>query len=666
MDEPRPEPSTEAVPAPEEPHEWHRVLGADELADHRVTTVTVGRRSLCVTRVGDTYGALDNACPHQGGPLGEGSIEHGWLRCPWHGYDFSPCDGTPPPPFSDGPAAYAVDVRDDGVYAALPPEEERGRTVSDVLVETMTNWGVRAVFGMVGHSNLGFADALRAAEERGDLRYIAVRHEGAAAFAVSAYGKLTGEVAACFAIAGPGSTNLLTGLYDARVDRAPALAISGQVPSRVKGRGAFQDLDLDRAFADVASYTQTLHADSHHAELMTLACKHAIVGRGVSHLVIPDELQTVPAPRRAGGPRGRIGDDRIAPPAGPLREAVDHLALAERPVFVVGHGARHDMEPIVALAERCGAPVLTTFKAKGQISDHHPLGAGVLGRSGTPVASYLMNESDLLVVWGASFSNHTGIAPYKTTIQVDDDPLALGRFHPIDVPVQGDVGVTAVAIGDALPGSIAAVDQRPDVAYRWEIWRAEKRSRVGDDLGGGIGSAALFDALGRHVADDAVICVDVGNNAYSFGRYFEVERQSVLMSGYLGSIGFALPAAMGAWAAVGSVSDGTERQIVAVAGDGGFGQYAMEMTTAVRHGMDITVVLLDNGELGKISKAQRAGRFDVWQPDLDNPDFAEFARLCGAHAEQVSRRDELDEAVAAAVAHAGPSLVHVRADVALI
>ena len=170
----------------------------------------------------------------------------------------------------------------------------------------------------------------------------------------------------------------------------------------------------------------------------------------------------------------------------------------------------------------------------------------------------------------------------------------------------------------------------------------------------------------RQVAEDAVIAVDVGNNAYSFGRYFEVERQSVLMSGYLGSIGFALPAAMGAWAAVGSVSDGTERQIVAVAGDGGFGQYAMEMTTAVRHGMDITVVLLDNGELGKISKEQRAGRFDVWQTDLVNPDFAEFARLCGAHAEQVSRRDELDEAVAAAVAHAGPSLVHVRADVALI
>ena len=211
-----PRPSTEPVAEPTDPHEWHRVLDLDELGDHRVTAVTVGRRALCITHVGDAYGVLDNACPHQGGPLGEGSIEHGWLRCPWHGYDYSPCNGSPPPPFTDAPEAYAVDVRDDGVYVALPPEPDRQRTVSDVLVETMTNWDVRVVFGMVGHSNLGFADALRAAEERGDLRFVAVRHEGAAAFAVSAYGKLTGRAAACFAIAGPGSTNLLTGRRTAR------------------------------------------------------------------------------------------------------------------------------------------------------------------------------------------------------------------------------------------------------------------------------------------------------------------------------------------------------------------------------------------------------------------------------------------------------------------
>ncbi|MFM2078623.1 MAG: putative thiamine pyrophosphate-containing protein YdaP [Actinomycetota bacterium] len=642
-------------------HRWHRVLGLDELDDQRVTTVVVGRRQLCLTRVGETYGALDNACPHQGGPLGEGSIEHGWLRCPWHGYDYSPLTGVPPPPFTDAPAAHAVEVRDDGVYVALPPEPPPQRTTSDVLVETMTNWGVSAVFGMVGHSNLGFADALRRAEERGDLRFVAIRHEGAAAFAASAYGKLTGTAAACFAIAGPGSTNLLTGLYDARVDRAPVLAVSGQVPSKVKGRGAFQDLDLERAFSDVALYSQTVQAGSDHAELMSTACRHAIVGRGVAHVILPDEVQVLPSDRPAGGPMGRVADRRTTPPAEVLHAALLRLAAAQRPVFVVGHGARRDMPAVIALAERLHAPVLTTFKAKGQISDRHPLGAGVLGRSGTPVASYLMNESDLLVVFGASFSNHTGISPYTPTIQVDDDPMALGRLQAVDIPVLGDVGATAAALSAGLSSTTGSVDQRADVAERWRIWRAEKSARIADDRGHGVGSAALFDALTHHADPRAVICVDVGNNAYSFGRYFEVERQTVLMSGYLGSIGFGLPAAMGAWAAIGG-----DRQVIAVAGDGGFGQYAMEITTAVRHDMDLTVVLLDNGELGKISKEQRAGQLDVWQTSLVNPDFAAFAQSCGAQGLTVHRRDELDHALSAALGHRGPSLAHVRTDVALV
>jgi len=221
---------------------WHKVADLDDLPEGRIKTVHVGRRSLALAHYQGAYGALDNRCPHQGGPLGEGSIEHGWLRCPWHGYDYNPLDGTPPEGFSDAPTCFATEVRDDGVYVALPAETVRARTVSDVLVETMVNWGITHVFGMVGHSNLGFADAMRVAEEKGDLTFIGIRHEGAAAFAASAYGKLTGELAACFGIAGPGSTNLMTGLYDAKADRAPILAISGQVASSVKGRGAFQDL----------------------------------------------------------------------------------------------------------------------------------------------------------------------------------------------------------------------------------------------------------------------------------------------------------------------------------------------------------------------------------------------------------------------------------------
>jgi pyruvate oxidase len=524
------------------------------------------------------------------------------------------------------------------------------------------------VFGMVGHSNLGVADALRLQEEAGALRFIGIRHEGAASFAISAYGKLTGRPAAALAIAGPGATNLLTGLWDAHVDRAPALALTGQVDTQVLGPGAFQEIDLRAAFGGVARWSQTVLAASRHAELMSLACKHAILGRGPTHLVFPDEVakQAAPAGAKATGPEGRVASQAIAPPEAAMTEALALLGAARRPVIIVGHGARFDMPAITALAETLRAPVLTTFKGKGLIADDHPLGCGVLGRSGTPVASWFMNEADLLVVLGASFSNHTGISPKKPTIQVDFEAMALGKFHPVTVPVWGELSVTVAAL-QARIGEVATVDQAPEVAERWAIWRAEKASRLRDDRGRGVSSAAIFEALTRAAPADAIVAVDVGNNAYSFGRYFECKAQAVLMSGYLGSIGFSLPAAMGAWAATQEDDPRWRgRAVISVSGDGGFAQYMAELTTAVKYGMKITHVLVNNSELGKISKEQRAGHWHVWQTELRNPNFAEFATSCGALGVRVTERAGLDEALARALAHPGPALVEVMADVELV
>jgi pyruvate oxidase len=288
---------------------------------------------------------------------------------------------------------------------------------------------------------------------------------------------------------------MLTGLYDAKADRAPVLALSGQVASKVLGRGAFQDVDLNAAFAAVARSSHCVLAGSDHAELVSLACKTALLERDVTHLVFPDEVQTLPAAgREPATPEGRVPDRRIAPPSASLAAAVARIGRSRRPLFIVGNGARQAMEPVVALAEQLGAPVATTFKAEGQISDHRPLGCGVLGRSGTPIASWFMNECDLVVAFGASFSNHTGIAPYKPIVQVDFDPMALGRFHPVQVPVLGDVGVTARLLADALSTGAAGIDQRPEVAERWAIWSEEKGRRRGDDFGKGMNAAAVFDA----------------------------------------------------------------------------------------------------------------------------------------------------------------------------
>jgi pyruvate oxidase len=644
---------------PDEPGAWHRVEVDDLPEEGRVGSLVVDGRAVALSRCGGRLGALENRCPHQGGPVGEGSIENGWLRCPWHGYDYDPLTGHPPEGFSDAVTAYDVDERDDGVYVRLPARAEQVRTVGDVVIETLVAHGVDTVFGMVGHSNLGLAEAMRKAEERGQLRYIGIRHEGAASFAASAYGKLTGRPAACFAIAGPGSTNLLTGLYDAKLDGSPVIALSGQVPSSVLGRGAFQDVDLQAVFRDVSVWNATVLAGSDHAELAALAVKHAIDYRGVAHLVFPDEVQVLPSSTAAAQPVGRSAARCIRPDEQVLVDAARAIRAARRPVVIAGAGARDAQRELLAFAESLNAPVLTTFRAKGLVPDTHPLGAGVLGRSGTPVASWLMNEADLLIVVGASFSNHTGIAPYKEIVQIDDEPGAIGRFHAVAHPILADTALGLAALTEAMRGA-AAVDQRPDVAARWELWRAEKRRRVADDRGRGVSAAAVFEALSEALPADAVVAVDVGNHAYSLGRYLESKGQPVLMSGYLGSIGFGYPAALGAWAA------DPYRPIVAVTGDGGFGQYSMEITTAVKHGIPVKHVLLDNHALGKIAKEQVAGDFPVWHTSLHNPDWAAYAELCGATGIKVTSRDQLADAMARMFATDGPVLLHVEQDAALL
>ncbi len=671
---------------------WHRAATPGELADGRVKTVAItheGRvTQVCLTHHKGTFAALQNACPHQGGPLGEGSIECDdkgdcYLRCPWHGWDFHPTSGKPPGGYDDGLETYPVEVRDDGVYVGLEPAAPHERTVTDLMAETMTAWGVTSVFGMVGHSNLGLADAIRRRCDAGELEYIGIRHEGAAAFAASAFGKLTGRPAACLTIAGPGATNLLTGCWDAKVDRAPMLALTGQVNQQVFGPGAFQELPLAEAFGSVAAFSHTVLPGSDHAELMSLAIKNAVVRSEVAHLIFPDDVQTIPARegKTPGSPAGRLAPTTITPARESIDEALALLRPAKRPVIIVGHGARFEMDAIIALAEELRCPVLTTFKGKGLIGDcgahrgGHALGCGVLGRSGTPIASWFMNEADVLLVFGASFSNHTGITPKKPIIQVDYDRMHLGKFHAVQVPVWGELGVTARILADELRGTSASIDHAPEIAHRWSIWRREKASRLKDDESRGVSSIAVFDAMNRLIPEDAIIAVDVGNNTYSFGRYFEASgRQAVLMSGYLGSIGFGYPAAMGAWAATHAHRLSKDphwqrfkdRPVVCVTGDGGFGQYAWEVNTAVLHRMRITHILLNNNQLGKISKEQQAGHWEVWQTRLTNPDIAAYVTSCGGRGIRVDSRDQLEPALNQALAHNGPATVEVMTDAALI
>jgi thiamine pyrophosphate-dependent acetolactate synthase large subunit-like protein len=569
------------------------------------------------------------------------------LICPWHGYEYHPLTGQPPEGYGDEAAVFPSEMREDGLHVGLPVTEA-APTLMDQMVDVMTDWGVDTVFGMVGHSNLGLADAMRRAEADGRLTYIGIRHEGAGAFAASAYAKLTGRPAACFAIAGPGATNLLTGLWDAKVDRVPILALTGQVNTQVLGPGAFQEIPTAAAFEAVAEWSQTVLSPENAPDLMALAIKHAVVKRDVGHLIFPNNTQEMAGLDSPPDTpvEGRMAAAKIAPPESDLKAAAELLAGAARPVIIVGHGARDHRAEIIELAEQIDAPIITTFKAKGLVSDSHALGCGVLGRSGTPVGSAVMGRSDALLVLGASFSNHTGISKNKPTIQVDFDRMSLGKFHPVDIPLWGEIGRTVADLRGRLE-RVDRPDQRVDIARRWETWRREKARRAKlVDGKGRMHPARLFEALSHLVPDDAVLPVDVGNNTYAFGHYFECTgRQDVIMSGYLGSIGFALPAALGAAVAV----DG-RRRVVSISGDGGLGQYLAEFTTAVKYSLPIVHIVMNNNELAKISREQVGELRPVWQTSLVNPDFAAFAELCGGAGFRIKSGDELDSVLTEALA----------------
>ena len=307
---------------------WHKVAEPDDLPDGRVRAVTAGHvrsRHAC----GDRYGALDNHCPHQGGPLGEGSIEKGLLRCPWHGYDYDPLTGTPPPGFSDAPACFPVEVRDDGVYVGAP-----GRRAArahglrrDGRDDGRLGRHPRVRHGRPLEPRLRRRDA--PPRSAGDLTFVGIRHEGAAAFAASAYGKLTGRPAACFAIAGPGLDQPAhRPLRRQGRPRAGARASSGQVPSKVLGRGAFQDVDLNAAFADVARVLEDRAADvrPRRAHDARAQARDRRARRRAPRAPRRGAGAAVGDGPRASGPIGRVADAAIAPPAGALDDALALIA----------------------------------------------------------------------------------------------------------------------------------------------------------------------------------------------------------------------------------------------------------------------------------------------------------------------------------------------------
>jgi len=379
---------------------------------------------------------------------------------------------------------------------------------------------------------------------------------------------------------------------------------------------------------------------------------YATSQRDIALLVLPDDVQTLPA--AANPPSGPTpAANRLPLTAVDRDRIVGLIAEAHNPLFVIGRGGAGAARQILTLAEKIDAAVATTFPAKGCVPEVHPLATGVLGRSGTPVSAAMQTRSDLIVVFGGGMAPHTGITDKRTVVRIDTDPLASRRNTPnVAVFALADTSEAAEALIDACE-EVDRRELRAWLADRWEWWRSRKRARREIDADGRLTSAAVFNDLGRQIPSDAIVALDVGNTTYSFGRYFEADGQRVVMSGWLGSIGYALPAAIGAAAAYPDLT------IVAIAGDGGFGQYAMELSTVAKYGLNIKVVLLSNDELGKISAEQQLANTHIWATSLENPSWAGMAESLDLFGRKVTTPDELAAGMADLFAHDGPGLLEI-------
>jgi pyruvate oxidase len=523
------------------------------------------------------------------------------------------------------------------------------RTVSEVLVDQLAAWGVNYVFGLPGTTCLGVVDAIR---KHDTIRFIKVRHEEAAALMASAYAKLTGKVGVCLTIAGPGATNLITGLYDAKMDRAPVLALTGQVKLQYIGPGGFQEIDQDALFNSFCVFNKTINSKEQTIELVTLALRHALVERGVAHLTIPNDVQKELLEVEIEPLEGRIPDFRIVN-SELVDRAVRLINEAAQPVIIAGWGARDHADTLLRLAERIKAPIITTYRAKGVVPEDHELALGALGDVGTTMARRFVKAADLLLVFGSSFSEKTNI-PRKKTIQVDFDPMNLAKEFPIDVPILGECGLVLEKLLENVqersnPEVVKAVKQEK------ETWFA-RLDQEADAEASPLRAPFIMRVLREIIDPTAIVTVDVGDNSFWFGRNFVMKQQTLLMSGYLATMGFGLPAAIAAKLAA------PDKQVVCITGDGGFAQVMGEFMTAVQHDLNIIVVILNNKELAMISMEQKIEGYPKFATELDNPNFVDYAVSCGGCGFTVHEPGELKAALEHAITVKKPVIVDIATD----
>jgi len=538
-----------------------------------------------------------------------------------------------------------------------------GKTAADVMVETLIEWGVDTIFGLPGDGINGIMEALREQQDR--IRFIQVRHEEAAAFAACAYAKFTNKMGVCLATSGPGGIHLLNGLYDAKLDGQPVLAITGHTYHDLIGTYYQQDVDLDKLFMDVAVYNERVMGPAHVRSVTNLACRNAISRRSVAHITFPTDFQHEPFDDAMyskedvpGHSSSKWAEPIQVPPPAMLRQAAEILNTGAKVAILAGRGAIGARGELELTAEKLAAPIIKAYLGKGAVPDDSPYTTGGIGLLGTEPSQTALEECDTFLIVGSSFP-YMSFMPKPGSakaVQIDIDPVRIGLRFPIDVGLAGDAKET---LAQLLPLLNTKTDRSfLETAQKgmkdWWALMEERASRKDKPLK----PQRVAAELSKRLRPDAIICGDSGTNTTWLARQIRIRGdQMVSGSGNLATMASGLPYAVGAQVAY------PDRQVVALVGDGGFSMLMAEFATAVKHQLPIKILIFKNNTLGQIKWEQMVF---LGNPEygvaLQPIDFVKFAEACGGSGFHLEDPGDVGKVLDKALSSPGPVVIEAEVD----
>jgi pyruvate dehydrogenase (quinone)/pyruvate oxidase len=538
----------------------------------------------------------------------------------------------------------------------------RSHTAADQLVERLIEWGIDTVFGLPGDGINGVMESLRT--HRDHIRFVHVRHEETGALAACAYGKFTGRPAACLSTAAPGAVHLMNGLYDARIDQSPVIAITGMTYHDVIGTHYLQDINHDYALQDACVYSQRVMGEAHVIPVLDMAVRSAIGQRGPAAIAIPIDIQSgeaVTGDRSIKNVEGHTAvtaiDGRRLPPRQRIEEAARLLSRASRPLIFIGAGARGAGDEVEQAAEKLGAPIVKAMLGKDAVPDDSPYCLGGYAMVGTRPAQHALQACDAILIVGSS-SPYIEFLPQPGTaagVQIDDRAERIGLRYPVQVGLCGDAKLT-------LSELVPLLDQRSDRAFLEQAqaemrdWRALQAERAAPHEPP-IKPDAIPFHLGRAMADRAILCGDSGTVTTWAARTELRRNQMFSFSGTMCSMMAALPYAIGAQVAY------PDRQVVALTGDGSLTMMMGELATLAQYNLPVKVVVMRNDVLGLIKWEQMAFLGNPeYGTDLAPVDFVRVAEACGLRAVRIEDPARVPDQLSEALASEGPALIEAVVD----